>query len=107
MNLDKGSVLFMKVSKGKRGQTSNQLSVQAVPRASSMKQEMQSYDPWDVLEVAEKLLANMAYNMSGRDAFELSIRKTFHDLPEELHVLVYVLTERMEKIRQKNFLSRM
>jgi len=97
----------MKALNGKVDQSVLQLSERVVPQVSSMEQEMQSYDPWDVLAVLDVLLRNIAFNMTSPDAMYLSFLATNKQIPKEYDDILIKIAERMDAIRRQNFLSRM
>jgi len=96
----------MKESKMIKGQNTVQPSVQDVHQLSSMREEMQSYDPWEVLEMMDKVLANLCYN-THNSALELVIIQMERQTPEHLQEIFLKVAERMLRIRSTNFLSRM
>ena len=76
------------------------------PPALGIQEEMQFYDPLEVLELVDRLLSGLAYNTSN-SALELVVTLTQKTTPEHLQEPLAKLLKRVLSVRSQNFLSRM
>ncbi len=100
-------VKFMKVSVQKsESDLRTQFLTKDPQQVSSIQQEMGEYEPWDVMAVLDVLLANIAFNMNS-EAMYLSLLATQKQVALKYDDILIKLAERMDTIRNRNYVSRM